>query len=142
LRKTRVIVLLVSVCILMVALAVPLFAADVQSLIDEFISDPAAGVDKMVELAKEDPATVALVLAGVAERADEIKVTDPTLANLLENDITLVVLTLMSTDPHSAAVIINTVKERIPEIGERIESIVVASGLEESYLRAASPVRP
>jgi len=141
-KKARIVVLLVGVCILMTALAAPVFAADVQSLIEEFISNPVAGAEHMIALAQEDPETAALVLAGVAERSVEIRRTDPTLADLLENEIALVCIELVDIDPHASAVIINTIKDRVPEIGERIEGMATGAGLEESYLRAASPVRP
>ncbi len=141
-RKTRMVVLLVGVCILTAALAAPVFAADVQALIEEFISDPVAGIDQMIALAQEDPETAALVLAGVAERSVEIRRTDPTLADSLESGIGLVCIGLVHIDPYASALIVNTVKDRVPEIGERVEKIVVAVGLEEQYLRAASPVSP
>jgi len=130
-RKKKVVILLGLVCALAAILATSAFAVDIEALIDLFISNPEAGTAKLVELAKTDPESVALVLAGVAERAPE-----------LADSIMLTCLELVDTEPSAAALVINTIKDRAPEIGERIEMIAVAYGLEESYLRAASPVRP
>jgi len=130
-RKKKVVILLGLVCALAVILATSAFAVDIEALIDLFITNPEAGTAELVELAKTDPESVALVLAGVAERAPE-----------LADSIMFTCLELVDTEPSAAALVINTIKDRAPEIGERIEMIAVAAGLEEDYLRAASPVRP
>jgi len=97
-----------------------------------FVSDPVAAMDQLVELAATNPEAVALVLAQVAERAPE-----------LEDAIMLTCLEMIDKNLFSAAALaIATIKDRAPDIGDRIEKVAVAYGLEENYLRAASPVRP
>ena len=59
------------VCILLTALTIPALTqeVDVEALIELYISDPVAGTAQLIELVKTNPEAVALVLAGVAERA-------------------------------------------------------------------------
>jgi len=131
-RKEKAQVLLALVCVLVVVLSTPSFAVDTEALISLFISDPVAAMDQLVELAATNPEAVALVLAQVAERAPE-----------LEDAIMLTCLEMIDKNLFSAAALaIATIKDRAPDIGDRIEKVAVAYGLEENYLRAASPVRP
>jgi len=101
-----------------------------------------AAMDKLVDLAKTNPDAVALVLAGVAERVVDLRAADPSLAASLEDALRLTCVALMDVDPSAAALCVVTIKDRVPDIGERVEQVLVAAGLEERYLRAASPVRP
>jgi len=132
-KKVRVITVAVLVGVLLTALTVPALTqeVDIEALTSLFISDPAAGMAQLLELAKTNPEAVALVLAGVAERAPD-----------LETAIQLTCILLIEVDPSAAALAIVTIKDRVPDMGERIERVVVAAGLEEDYLRAASPVAP
>jgi len=132
-KKVRVITVAVLVGVLLTALTVPALTqeVDIGALTSLFISDPAAGMAQLLELAKTNPEAVALVLAALAE-----------LAPHLEHAIQLTCILLIDVDPSAAALAIVTIKDRVPDMGERIERVVVAAGLEEDYLRAASPVAP
>jgi len=132
-KKARIITVAILVCVLLTALTVPVLSEEVniEALIELFISDPSAGIDQLLDLATTNPEAVALVLAGVAERAPN-----------LVDQIQLTCIALMDVDPAAAALAVVTIKDRVPEIGERVEMVAVAAGLERSYLRAASPVAP
>ncbi len=133
-KKVKAIGILVLICILFTALASFSFAQEevnIENLIQLFVENPSAAINMLLDLAKTNPQAVALVLAGVAERAPE-----------LEGQIKLACIALIDVDPAVAALCVATIKDRVPELGQRVEDIVVAAGLEESYLRAASPVRP
>ena len=132
-KKVRVITVAVLVGVLLTALTVPALTqeVDIEALTSLFISDRAAGMAQLLELAKTNPEAVALVLAGVAERAPH-----------LEHAIQLTCILLIEVDPSAAALAVVTIKDRVPDMGERIEKVVVAAGLEEDYLKAASPVAP
>ena len=141
-KKKRVMAVAAIVCILTVAVALPVLAVDIESLIDLFVTDISAGMAQISALAATDPDAVALVLAGVAERIAELQATDPGQASALEAALQLCCIDLIDNYPECVASVVVTVKDRVPDIGERFEAVVVASGLEEDYLRAASPVRP
>jgi len=115
---------------------------DINALIEEFVGSPMAAMDKLVDLAKTNPDAVALVLAGVAEKVVDLRAADPGLAASLEDALRLTCVALMDVSPSAAALVVVTIKDRVPDIGERVEQVLVAAGLEERYLRAASPVRP
>ena len=143
-KKIRVITLAILVCISLTALTVPALTqqVNVQALIELFISSPVAAMDQLLELAKTDPQSVALVLAGVAERAYALRATNPDLAASLEDSVALTCVHLLDVDPSAAALAVVTIKDKVPEVGEWVERVTVAAGLERSYLVAASPVRP
>ena len=143
-KKVRVVTVAILVCTLLVAISIPALSQDpsVEDLVNLFISDPTTAMDQLLTLATTDPETVALVLGQVAEKTVELRETDPIRASILENDILLTCVSLVDVDPHAAALAVNTVKDHVPDIGQKAEDMCVAAGLEESYLRAASPVRP
>jgi len=130
-RKIVVIGLVISLVFTLFALSVLGEEVDIEALINLFISNPSAAIDQLLDLAETNPEAVALVLAGVAERRPA-----------LVDQIQLTCILLIDVDPATAALCVVTIKEKAPEIGERVERVVVAAGLEESYLKAASPVRP
>ena len=141
-KKKRAMAVAAIVCILTIAVALPVLAVDIESLVDLFVTDISTGMAQISALAATDPDAVALVLAGVAERIAELQATDPGRASSLEGALQLCCIDLIDDYPECAALVVATVKDRVPDIGERFEAVVVASGLEEDYLRAASPVRP
>ena len=130
-RKIVVIGLVISLVFTLFALSVLGEEVDIEALINLFISNPSAAIDQLLDLAETNPEAVALVLAGVAERRPA-----------LVDQIQLTCILLIDVDPATAALCVVTIKEKAPEVGERVERVVVAAGLEESYLQAASPVRP
>lgn len=218
-KKSRVIILLVSICTLVGVLAVPAFAVDTKALINLFTSNPSAAVDQFLNLAVDNPETAASVLAGgkmnqlikialanpetaasfataKADRFLKVARTDPKGVDLvlsagvdqflglvvdnpettnlalvavmdqllglaatnpkitalflaefavqapyLENTILLTCLDLMEIDPSVAALAIATIKDRVPDMGRRIEKAAIACGLEKKCLETASPVR-
>jgi len=129
-RKIVVIGLVISLVFTLFALSVLGEEVDIEALINLFISNPSAAIDQLLDLAETNPEAVALVLAGVAERRPA-----------LVDQIQLTCILLIDVDPATAALCVVTIKEKAPEVGERVERVVVAAGLEESYLQAASPVR-
>ena len=129
-RKIVVIGLVISLVFTLFALSVLGEEVDIEALINLFISNPSAAIDQLLDLAETNPEAVALVLAGVAERRPA-----------LVDQIQLTCILLIDVDPATAALCVVTIKEKAPEVGERVERVVVAAGLEESYLKAASPVR-
>jgi len=142
-RKTHVFILVILASLLLIALAAPVFSQDIwDAWVDLFISSPEAGIEQILDLAAEDPEMAALILARVAERMEELKVSDPALAERCENCVCCCCVKLINVSPTAAALAVATIKEYAPEIGERAEQEVIAAGLEQSYLRAASPVRP
>ena len=129
-RKIVVIGLVISLVFTLFALSVLGEEVDIEALINLFISNPSAAIDQLLDLAETNPEAVALVLAGVAERRPA-----------LVDQIQLTCILLIDVDPATAALCVVTIKEKASEVGERVERVVVAAGLEESYLQAASPVR-
>jgi hypothetical protein len=49
---------------------------------------------------------------------------------------------MIETTPGVAAVVVQSVTQVAPEIGESLEEEATAAGLEEDYLLAASPIMP
>jgi len=142
-RKIHVFILVILASLLLTSLTAPVFSQDIwEAWVDLFISSPEAGIEQILDLAAEDPEMAALILARVAERMEELKVSDPALAERCENAVVLTCVKLIDVSPTAAALAVAAIKESAPEIGERVEAEVVAAGLEEDYLRAASPVRP
>jgi len=140
--KKKQIIALLAACVLLGVLTSHIAAREIEGLVTLFISDPARGMEKVLKLVKTNSQAVALVLAEVAERAVELRAEDPELAIQLENYILFTCMYLIDVDPSAAALAVVTIKERAPDIGRRIETVVVAQGLEQRYLRAASPVHP
>ncbi len=140
-KKVRVITVAVLVGVLLTALTVPALTqeTDTEALIELFISDPIEGANKILELAATDPGAAALVLAGIAERIAELRATDPDRADILEGSLIGTCIELIDTSPFTVALAIRLMQDRGLDIGDRIEAIVIALGLEEEYLLAASP---
>ena len=143
-KKVKVVIVAMLVALLLTVITVPILAQEVniQDLVELFISDPAAAMDQLLELAKTNPQAVALVLGEVAARSVKLRATNPDLAASLESAIEITCTTLVDTNPAAAALAVVTIKDKAPDVGEAVEKVVVAYGLEESYLAAASPVRP
>ena len=143
-KKVRVITVAVLVGVLLTALTVPALTQeiDTEALIELFISDPIEGANRVLELAATDPGAAALVLAGVAERIAELRATDPDRADVLESALICTCISLIDTSPLAVALAIRLMQDRDLDIGDRIEMIVIALGLESEYLLAATPIAP
>ena len=140
-KKAHFTILVALICVLITVITIPALAVDIEALINLYISDPTTATYQLLDLIETDPDAVALVLAGVAERIAGLEPTDPDRATLVGR-IQGFCIALIDTNPTLTARIAATIKEEVPEIGEGIEQALVGAGLEESYLRAASPVRP
>jgi len=140
-RGKKVFLFSLAVFVLFAFLVSPSFCADIEALVDLFFSNPSAATDQLLELLDKDPDAFVLVLAQVAERIAKLPPDDPKRVSLEERIETLCIA-LIDIKPDVVAKVVVTITERAPEIGEKIEQVAVAWGLEESYLKAASPVRP
>ncbi len=143
-KKVRVITVAMLVGVLLTALTVPALTQeiDTEALIELFISDPVEGANRVLELAATDPGAAALVLAGVAQRIAELRATDPDRADVLEGSLVGTCIELIDTSPFAVALAIRLMQDRDLDIGDRIEAIATALGLEEEYLLAATPIAP
>ena len=143
-KRMRVMTVAVLLGVLLTTLTVPALTQemDTEALIELFISDPVAAANKLLELADTDPGAAALVLAGVAERIAELRATDPDRADVLEGSLISVCIELIDTQPLVVVLAISLMQDKDLDIGDKIEMIATALGLETEYLLAASPIAP
>lgn len=144
----------------------------IEWLIATFASDPELGMEQLedlaeenpdlavlaiVELAKEIPETVVMVITSLAEINPEVVArglvtiasicvelseTQPKLAATLKAVLIESIVQMVDIAPGIVAVVVQSVTQVAPELGESLEEEAVAAGLEEDYLLAASPIMP
>ncbi len=144
----------------------------IEWLIATFASDPELGMEQLedlaeenpdlavlaiVELAKEFPETVVMVITSLAEINPEVVArglvtiasicvelseTQPKLAATLKAVLIESIVQMVDIAPGIVAVVVQSVTQVAPELGESLEEEAVAAGLEGDYLLAASPIMP
>jgi len=144
----------------------------IEEIITTFASEPELGMKLLVELAKENPGLAVLTMVELAKEIPEKAVvaitnlaktnpevaarglvaiarvctqlteTQPKLAAALKAVLTESIVQMIETTPGVAAVVVQSIKQVTPELGESLEEEAVAAGLERDYLLAASPIMP
>ena len=103
---------------------------------------PAIAVVAIVSLAEIHPEVAARGLVAIASTSVELSETQSELAATLKAVLIEVTLKMIDNTPGLAAVVVQSVMQVAPELGESLEEETVAAGLEENYLLAASPIMP
>ena len=140
-RKYRWIVVLGIMAAVLLMPAAGVFAADIQELIDLYISDSEAAIPQLMMLMDTEPETVTLVLAGVAEYVENLDPADAERQRLL-GCVTQCCCDAAKISPALAGQIVATMQLVAPDIATYVEATLIAEGLEEKYLTEASPVAP
>ncbi len=144
----------------------------IEILIATFATDPELGMEQLEDLAEENPGLAVLVIVelakGFPEKAvmaiislaeinpevaarglvviasicAELSETQPKLAAILKAVLTESIIQMVETAPGVVALVVQSIKQITPELGESLEEEATAAGLEEDYLLAASPIMP
>ena len=103
---------------------------------------PEKAVVAITNLAKPNPEVVARGLVAITSVFLELSETQPKLAATLKAVLTESIVQMVDIAPGIAAVVVQSVTQVAPELGESLEEEAVAAGLESDYLLAASPIMP
>ena len=103
---------------------------------------PEKAVVAITNLAKTNPEVAARGLVNIAKASAELAETQPKLAAALKAVLTESIVQTIETTPGVVAVVVQSIKQVVPELGESLEEEAVAAGLERDYLLAASPIMP
>jgi hypothetical protein len=93
-------------------------------------------------LAEINPEVAARGLVVIASICAELSETQPKLAAILKAVLAESIVQMVETAPGVAGVVVQSIKQITPELGESMEEEAVGAGLERDYLLAASPIMP
>ncbi|MBA7709282.1 hypothetical protein ES703_118196 [subsurface metagenome] len=144
----------------------------IERLIATFASDPELGMEQLEDLAEENPGLAVLTIVELAKEipesavvaithlaeispevtarglvtiacvCTELRDTQPRLAAILKAVLIEVIVKMVDITPGVAAVVVQSVMQAAPELGESLEEEAIGAGLERDYLLAASPIMP
>jgi len=103
---------------------------------------PEKAVIAIANLAKTNPEVAARGLVNIAKASAELAETQPKLAAALKAVLIESTVQMIETTPGVVAVVVQSIKQVVPELGESLEEEAVAAGLGIDYLLAASPIMP
>jgi len=103
---------------------------------------PEKAVVAITNLAKTNPEVAARGLVNIAKASAELAETQPKLAAALKAVLIESIVQMIETTPGVVAVVVQSIKQVVPELGESLEEEAVVAGLERDYLLAASPIMP
>ncbi len=107
---------------------------------------PEKAVMAIMNLAETNPSIAAGGLVAIGQLSTELGETQPKLAAILKAVLIQSIIDMVESGTGRgagvAAVVVQSLKQFNPELGEAIEEEAVAAGLERSYLLAASPIMP